>query len=345
VSVVIANYNAMDQLKVCLDSLLSSNYKKLEIIVVDNNSKDGSYDFLLQYRNNACIKIIHNLSNLGLAIARNQGRSMAVGKYVAFIDNDARVHPDWLGPVVATFEADSTLGACQCKLVLDESDGNLDSLGEFFSQYGFLVHAVKPGAVKDLGQYNEMKEIFSAKGAAMVFRKDVLDKIGGFDDDYFLYLEETDACWKVWLMGKRVVLIPQSTVYHKFGTTARVLPERASYFAKYHGSKNYVATLVKNLSFINLFKILPIHIVLWLGLVLYFLSKGDITSSRYIGSGILWNFRNLRRLLSKRKATQNIRISKDSEIFRKVMVRISLRYLIENFLDTRQVGYAMKWRC
>lgn len=97
IPVVVVNYNAEKYLKSCLASVLNCDYSNFEVIVVDNGSKDGSQELVEEIsRKNEKVKLIKNETNLGLAIARNQGIKMAKGKYVAFIDNDTRVHPFWL---------------------------------------------------------------------------------------------------------------------------------------------------------------------------------------------------------------------------------------------------------
>lgn len=195
VSVVIVNYNGRGFLRACVESVLNCDYPDFEVIVVDNGSNDGSCEFVENIsRSNSNVKLIRNKNNLGPSAARNQGIEIAEGKYIAFLDNDTRVDPLWLKTAIIFFQSDPKIGACQCKLLLDSSDSVIDCVGEYLGQNGFLVQVVISGEEKDIGQYDHIGEIFAAKSAGMIARKSVLDKIGGFDEDYFIYVEESDVC-------------------------------------------------------------------------------------------------------------------------------------------------------
>lgn len=330
VSIVIVNFNAKKYLNSCLISVLDCDYQNFEAIVIDNGSGDGSRELIEEIsRMNRRVRLISNQANFGPAMARNQGIEIAKGKYVAFLDNDTRVHPDWLKEAVKVFESEPKVGACQCKLILDGTDNMIDCVGEYLGQNGFLVQLAISGEEKDEGQFNRVVEILAPKSAGMIARKDVLDKINGFDNDYFIYMEETDLAWRIWLQGYKVVLIPDSIVYHSSSVTSIVLPEKVNYLAKFHGTKNYIATLIKNLEFINLLKIIPIHIIMWLGIALIFLLKGKPENAKWIILGIAWNFGNSKSLTQKRKVVQRNRIVKDEEIFPKIIKREQFSYFVD----------------
>lgn len=330
ISTVVVNYNAKKYLTPCLSSVLNCNYSNFELIVVDNGSKDGSQELVEEIsRNNGRTKLIKNETNLGLTIARNQGIKIAKGKYVAFIDNDTRVSPDWLEKAIEVFESEPRIGACQCKLILDGTDNIIDCVGEYLGPNGFLIQLAISGKEKDVGQFNRITEILAPKGAGMIIRKDVLDKIHGFDDDYFIYMDETDAAWRIWLQGYRVVLIPDSIVYHKSSVTSLVLPEKVNFLVKFHGTKNYVSTLIKNLEFKNLIKILPIHIAMWLGIAFVFLLKRQFKSSKFILQGILWNFINFKKVIAKRIIVQKKRVVRDKDIFPMIIRKRNFKYFVD----------------
>jgi len=320
----------------------SSNLR-FEVIIVDNGSSDQSWSFIKDIVNsNPNVKAIRNLTNAGPSIARNQAIKISLGKYVAFLDNDTRVHPAWLNNAVRTFEFDPKIGACQCKLLLDNAENRIDCIGEYMSQYGFLVQLVNPGDA-DNEKYNKVVEILSAKSAGMIVRKDVLDKVGGFDEDFFIYMEETDLCWRIWLQGYVVVLIPNSIVYHKFGTSSAILPQKINYLVKFHGTKNYVCTLIKNLDFKNLFEILPLHIIMWFGIATVFLFKKQFKSTKWIILGILWNFANYKKLINKRRAVQQKRVVKDKDLYPKIMRRKNFWYFVRKLETKKKTGNASGW--
>ena len=343
VSVVIVNYNGKEYIDRCLKAVCKSRYTNIEIIVVDNGSEDGSIEILNEYeRKNNNIRSIRLNINYGPAYARDRGVNETGGDYLAFLDNDTVPDPDWLIPVVNIFREDSTVGACQCKLLLLREPEKFDYAGDFLSQLGFLVQKVEGGEI-DKGQADGNFEILSAKSAGMAIRKDVFEQIGGFDKDYFIYLEETDLGWRTWLAGYRIIFVPDSVVYHEFGTTNIIDPGSQNYRVKFHGTKNYIMTLIKNLGRINLFKILPRHIFLWFGIVTVLFLKGKFRDSYLVLKGIVWNFCNIFRIGTKRSKIQKERKITDRDLFPKVLVEKKLSYFINKFRDSHEIGNAGGW--
>lgn len=343
VSIIIINYNGKLYLEQCLESVFQTDYPNYEVIVVDNGSNDGSVEYVRELcdRGKERLRLIENHENCGPSFARNEGMKDTKGAYIAFLDNDTKPDRLWLKEAIPVLESDCSIGACQCKLLLDSSDSVIDCVGEYLGQNGFLVHVVISGEEKDIGQYDHIGEIFAAKSAGMIARKSVLDKIGGFDEDYFIYVEETDLCWRIWLQGHKVVLAPHSIVYHKFGTTSIILPDKINYLVKFHGTKNYIATLTKNLEFKNLLKILPVHIIMWLGIAFIFLLKRQIKSTKWILQGVFWNFANYQNIMRKRKIIQKQRVVRDGEIFPKIIRKRRLGYFVEKLKRKKKVGLGL----
>jgi len=226
--------------------------------------------------------------------------------------------------------SDLLVGACQCKLLLMNDKRRFDYAGDYVSQYGFLVQKAEYGEI-DNGQYDNLDEILSAKSAGMVVRTKVLSEVGLFDKDYFIYVEETDLCWRIWLGGYKVKFVPSSVVYHAFGGSSKSGSINVQYRAKFHGCKNYIMTLVKNLEFGSLVKILPIHVFLWSSLACLLFLKLKIREGRYVIRGILYNVIHLKKILEKRKYTQKLRRVSDSQIERFIMKKSRLKYLIHKF--------------
>ncbi len=344
ISVVIVNYNGRTYLEACLDSVLKTQYDNFEIIVIDNGSSDSSQDYLRKISiEKPSIKCIFNQENFGPSKARNQGAAKAQGEFIAFIDNDTLVDPEWLKEAIKVFIAEPKIGACQCKLIIEGTDNLIDSIGEYLGQNGFLVQAVLPAEEKDLGQHNTINDIFAAKSAGMLVRKDLFIKIGGFDEDYFIYLEESDLCWRVWLAGYRVVLACNSIVYHKFGTSSVVLPDKINYLTKFHGTKNYITTLFKNPGLKNLLQMLPVHICIWIAVALIFFFKGQFKSTEWIFQGIFWNIKNFKKIIAKRASIQSQRVRSDKEIFPKIMKKKNLRYFMAKIQRNKKIGNAIGW--
>jgi GT2 family glycosyltransferase len=308
VSVIIVNHNGREFVEACLCSVLASDYPDFEVIFVDNASTDASLAYVRDtFGSDQRMRFMENAGSFGPAVGRNNGAAIARGKYLVFLDNDTKVAVNCLKELVRPFEQDQNIGAAQAKL-LRMGTPNFDCAGDYLGPLGFLIERSR-GAT-DTGQFDFIADILSAKSAASIIRKELFEQIGGFDRDFYMYLEETDLSWRVWLAGYRVVFISGAVVYHAFGTAKKQF--RRYYqkrWVRYFGCRNYISTLIKNLEIGNLLKILPAHISCWLVLSFSFLLKGGLIDAFYIWEGIWWNALNLPLVLRKR-AVINTRIRK-----------------------------------
>jgi len=197
----------------CLESLFKQTYRDFEVILVDNASDDNSIDWVRQ--NFPEVKLILNQANLGFAKACNQGVSIAAGKYVAFLNFDTVVAQDWLVYLVKTVQESADIGACMPKLLLyDKKRALINSAGGVTHYLGVSWAGNYNQA--DKGEFEEEKEISFASGAAMLVKKEVIAKVGAFDENFYMYCEDTDLSWRMRLAGYRVLFVPQSRVWHKY---------------------------------------------------------------------------------------------------------------------------------
>jgi len=322
VSIIIVNWNGLQYLEKCFDSLMNLNYKNYEIIFVDNGSIDNSVDYIKNNYPNT--KIIINTENLGFAEANNQGVKECSGDYILFLNNDTHVRDDFLTKLVNTMANDSNVGACQSKMLLMDKPSSLDATGSFLTFTGFLTH--EGIWEKDIGQYDEYREIFSAKGASMLVRRSVLDEVGIFDKDFFAYFEETDLCWRIWLAGYSIVFVPDSVIFHKMGATSIRMRNT---FIEFHSFKNRICSLLKNLDIINLIKIVPLHIILCLGVCVLYIFMLKPRNSVAIIRAIGWNILNIKSTLEKRNIVQNqIRKVTDNQVFSTNMKKVDIKHYI-----------------
>jgi GT2 family glycosyltransferase len=340
VSVIIVNYNGAKYLKNCLNSILDNNYSNFEIIITDNASTDNSISSVKKIFKPylSKIKFVILKKNYGPAKARNEGVKKSKGKYLAFLDNDTKVDPDWIKNSLKLFQSNSKIGAVQSKLLLLNQKNKIDYVGEFLGHQGFLKSIANYGET-DHHQYDNVTNILAAKSAGMFISKIAFIAAGKFDPSYFIFMEETDLGWRTWLKGYSVVFCPKSIVYHQFSSTKDIVSKDFNnYLIRFHGTKNYIQTLIKNLSLKNLIKILPIHIFLWFSLATFLLLTGKLKSSINIYKGIFWNITNLSKTLSKRNKIQNCRKISDKELFfiNKLMVKTNIHSYIKKFFESQK---------
>lgn len=317
VSVVIVNYNGKFLLENCLRSILDSNENNFEIVVVDNGSSDGSREHIdAVFRDVSLpLKWVALDRNYGPSRARNDGVKVTRGEYIAFLDNDTCVHPQWISHALDLFKTDALIGCLQCKLLLMDQKDCFDYAGEFLGSNGFLVQQASYHEV-DRGQFDLPVEILAAKSAGMFIRKSVFEEISGFDEDYFIYMEETDLGWRSWMAGYRTLFCPKSVVFHKFSSSSVVLSaDRHAYNTRFHGTKNYIMTLLKNLGPLRLLTILPVHVFVWFMFSLFLLVTGKFRSSWHVAKGGGWCAIKIRSILKKRSKIQSHRVLNDNELF------------------------------
>jgi len=327
VSLVIVNHNGIQFVDECLRSVFNSNYANFEVIFVDNGSTDKSLEYVKKaFGSENRLHFVENRASLGPAVGRNRGAKLAKGKYLIFLDNDTQVEKNFIGELTKVLESDNSIGSGQAKLLRMGTDNLYDCAGDYLGPLGFLIERSR--GAKDTGQFDYIANILSAKSAASIIRKELFDRIGGFDEDYYMYLEETDLSWRVWLSGFRVVFIPLAKVYHAFNTPKKDFKRYyPKYIVRYYGCRNYIATLIKNLNYLNLIKILPLHLCCWILLSCFFALKGGLYDSYLILKGVGWNILNTPSLLKKRRfINSNIRKATDSSILSKIMEQKNISY-------------------
>jgi len=304
VSVIIVNYNGKTHLEKCLKSLMKINYKNYEIILVDNNSTDQSIEFVKNTY--PSITIIKLNDNYGFAEPNNIGAKNAKGEFLLFLNNDTEVNPNFIGEMVKVLEQDPKIAICQSLLL--KPNGEVDSSGDFVDTLG--------RAYSSRNKVNEVKKILSARGASMMIRKDSFWDLGGFDKKFFASFEDVDLGWRAWIWGYKIVLVPNSIVYHTGGQTGK---DQFSTI-RFHGVKNSLIIRLANFetslaasSIFKSFGIVLLRKTFGISVVKDPEQALPLPSIKIIFHGVVWVIKNLNYILAKRKIVNSRRVisSKD----------------------------------
>jgi GT2 family glycosyltransferase len=307
VSVIITNYNGKIHLKECLDSLERIDYDNYEIILVDNASTDGSVEFAKTI--SAGLKILSLEKNYGFAEGCNLGAQEAKGEFIVFLNNDTRVDVGWLSELVNATKIYGENNIFSSKVLFYDPPHKINTIGGLITPMGsgFDINFGKP----DLKEFNQVRYVGSPSGCSMLLKRSVFQQMGGFDKDYFAFLEDVDFGWRCWLAGYKTYYIPTSVVYHKYGSTGG---KRESPFRVFNVQKNHLSNMLKNFYWRNLIPGFIISLIFDLVRIFSFLIKGnfDLISAVFRGDYIF--LRELPDTLAKRKYIQENRKLSDKEM-------------------------------
>ncbi len=319
-SIIILNHNGQTYLgkilEGCLESVFNTNYENFEVIFVDNASTDGSVALVKKkFAAKKELRVIQNEENLGFSEGNNVGIRNARGEYVVLLNNDTKVDPDWIGELVKAIQP-SEIGAAQCKILLLNNPKLMDCAGGFVDYYGY--HHYEIGYKEEAEKYNSVYEIFYAKGAGMMIKKNVLRNAGLFDPEIFMYYDETDLCWRIRLNGFKVIFVPKSLVYHLGGATASSFQER---MRVYFSTRNHLLMILKNFDARNMLKVFVVSLIWEFRNVGKFVLKGNLEFILATVEGLLWNLFKLRSTWEKRQIAQNFVRKVSDKSIRRIMLK------------------------
>ena len=245
VSIVIVTWNGRSLLERFLPSVLATDYPRLEVVVADNASIDGSAAWLRATHPEAVV--VEHATNGMFARGNNDAIPHTSGDLLVFLNNDVEVPAGWLRPLVATFE-DPEVAAAQPKLLQHGDRGRFEyagASGGFVDAFGypFTRGRIFDTLEADHGQYDDARDVFWATGAALAIRREAFIEAGGFDVGFEMHMEEIDLCWRLWRAGKRVRVVPASEAYHLGGASLPQGDPRKAYY----NFRNSLAMLAKNL--------------------------------------------------------------------------------------------------
>ncbi len=324
----------------CVESLRKQDYQgEMKIFITDNETSPESFEFLnkifaeklAKARQKFEIEIIRNKNNDGFAKGNNDAIKLALKQnfdYIILFNMDTVVESDCVSELVKAVEssehppcaplAKGGIGAVQARLMLWPDKEKVNSLGNATHFLGFgycegyneywekLDSRFRGNDKKEKGGNDKTTDIFYPSGAAVLLKREVLEKVGLFDEEFWMYNEDQDLGWRIWLAGWKCVLAPDAVVYHKY--------QFAKSIKQYYWmDRNRIIAMIKNYHFLTLLLILPPFVIMELGLMLFSLKTGwfkeKIKVWKYFLTPAKWKY-----LHNARKRTQSLRKIKDRDI-------------------------------
>ena len=323
VAIVILNYNGASMLRQFLPKVLACCATHAQVIVADNASTDESLDIMRS--DFPSVPLIRLNKNWGFAEGYNRALQEVDADYFILLNSDIEVTLGWVEPMLALMEADRTIAACQPKLLDYKQKTHFEyagAAGGFIDYYGYpycrgrIFDCVEP----DNGQYDKQCDIFWATGAALMIRAEDFRSVGGFDGTFFAHMEEIDLCWRLRARGRRIVVVPQSIVYHVGGATLSYNNPRKTFL----NFRNNLLMLYKNLPQKELNSVMRVRRIL-----------DYIAAFKFLISGCMGDFKaiiNARRMFNRikgeytEKRKENLSAAKVNEIPERVRYSILWRY-------------------
>ncbi|MBM2818360.1 MAG: putative glycosyltransferase [Nitrosarchaeum sp.] len=288
VSIIIVNWNAKAYLKGCFESILSQTFTDYEIILVDNASSDGSVVFVKD--NFPQVRIIINNENMGFAQGNNIGIENSTGKIIVLFNPDAIADKEWLSILVNVIQSSEKIAAVT---------GKMYYLGDKYGKDAVFCtwSKINPYSASPYNFHDDepISKVDYLSGAAMVIKRDILEKIGLLDSDYFLYFEETDLCARMIRGGYDLMYVPSGIVWHAVSALSN------STNKIYYMERSRIRFTVKNFDLLYIVS----FFFIFFGETLYVLFR-DIKNRNFSRikirfKAIMWNLLNLKHTLHARK--------------------------------------------
>ncbi len=329
VTVIIPHLRNRPMLDACLDALRKTTFTGFAVLVIDNGGKDS--DLAGLESRHPDVVVLRLPANAGYAGGCNAGLRQVSSPYVVFLNDDTVVEPDWLARLVEAAEGDPAVGALQPKILsLPErrkgrrvfdyagaAGGLIDRLG-----YPYCLGRSFAGREEDSGQYDQPRDLFWASGVALFTRREVVERLGGFEEGFFMHMEEIDLCWRMLLAGYKVRSMPQSVVWHEGGASL----QEGSPLKIYYNHRNALLMLLRNRSAAPLALLLAPRLMLEVAAMLFYLAGGKdgIARAAQVARAFIDVLRRLPETLRQRRAIQRTRTVSDRELFRNAPLSIFL---------------------
>jgi GT2 family glycosyltransferase len=305
VSVIVVNFNGMSYIESCLRSILKQDFAHFEVILVDNKSSDKSLDYARQQFPG--VIIVANEKNLGYSGGINSSIGYAHGEYLAPINVDTEVKQGWLAAMVNFMNANPEVGGVTPKSLLYRDREKVGVMG-------LNIHITGLGFVRGLNRQDsdlpkEPFQVAGVSGCSYLMRREIMERMGGLNEENFMYYDDVDLSWMINLMGYKIYCVPQSVVYHEY--EPKMTPQKMFWLE--YGRANAILSYLKPFTFIVLLPALAFTEALIAG---YCLLRGPsyIKAKVRVCVAIL---RDLRATMRRRRQVQKLRKLSDFQLLRR----------------------------
>jgi len=309
VSIIIVNTNGKRFLEECLSSIYNSEtiFNDFEVIMVDNNSIDGSVEYVK--KNFPKVKIFLNKKNLGFAKSNNIGIKASSGDFIVLLNGDTVVTPYWLAHMINAAESDTKVGIVGPK-TLKINSNTIDTTGHIFDhRFG---DAINRGSNEiDKGQYDFDTDVFGVQFSCVLIKREVIDSVGLLDEKIFLYMEDVDYCLRARILGWKILYCPLSVIYHYGGGST---PMAKSWKVRKLGVTHRLRLVLKNYDTWNMLKWGIFGFAFCLKAIAASIKNRTWDLLLCYSYAFVWNLLNLP--IKERIEVQRKRVVKDSDIFK-----------------------------
>jgi GT2 family glycosyltransferase len=341
VSIIFVNYNGKAHFDLFMKSLSAQAYQDFELIMVDNDSSDCSTEHIREKFPE--VKVIEAKQNLGFGAGNNLGVKYSRGELIVFTNYDVEFDKDWLANMVATAIESEVVGLVAPKIMYFDKRDVVQTCGLTFQYTG---HAFSRGLGEPSENYTQRESIGSVTGCAFLIKKNIIDEIGAFDEEFhkfgeffFSSLEDVDLSWRSQLAGYQVIFEPTAVMYHKYEQKP-LTPLRYYYLecGRYY-------SILKNYSSFSLFLLSPAFLLSEiLGLGYVFLKGRDYVIAKF--RTYLWFLRKAMTINCARKRTQALRSSSDFLILGRFAAKTEARHIgLPKFMKRGIEGFVNSMFC
>lgn len=335
VAVIVLNYNGINLIDESLGSMLQQNFKDMQLYMVDDASIDDSINYVS--KKYPSVKIIKGLVNRGTAGVSNFAVSKINEPYVVLASNDMFFDKNCIKELYETITKIKKVGICTSVLLKHDRfpDGlyHIDNAGFDVDIFGFINPKYRDQPQKNLPK--KPFETFATCGGCFIIKRDIYQKLGGFDDSFWSLSDDVDLCWRTRLLGYKIYTNPNSFLLHHMSAT---LKKEKRGKTRYLSERNNLTMLLKNYSFFSLLLIIPLYFILELTEICFHLITGKIYLAKSVIMAIIDNIKKVKNTYKKRRVIQSTRTISDQKIFKllkKSSIKINL--ILSKFIPNNEI--------